>query len=764
MPIYSHTKVKPGSVYNDESSADKVSQDIDIVYQHQLSWNYIAQVLKSDYSEEFAKFKLKKSSHYVPLCLCIMQSLFGLWRAQFVSEPGVPPLYKLANYVKLIVPFLGWVYIYAYSQYDASNDSIGYCGKRIILLGNSCIILQALLTGLLSIVWVITHEQCSAEPCLEGFPSQIIPLGLLFHQICGGVAMPLFYSCHDVFASILSVFITYSTMIITALLLHMKTTDVIYIFLTAVVISMAFVTYESSLFSNFTSFSRFEIALREQLVSENKESVMKLQTEEMRHMIGNVAHDLRTPLQAFQSELDLLRKNAEEHASEGGDDDNVQLTSVIQLSRIANFMNMIINRSIDFAKASSGLSLAHTIECVNIESTFHWAVGCVAASQEKIAITVQPLPLSIHKLIFTDKQWLLESLLCLLSNAQKYTSVGEITLCCSLDRRPIKHSSSNATVDMEVEGAGSTWSERTQEKGSSTFLLIEVEDTGIGVSEENRRLLFKPLVQANRRTGGTGLGLYALSKRMESLGGSCGVKSRADGATGSCFWISIPYKPNESSVGSSVPTTVCDNSVSISLRSNSYRRIKSINAKSSHAHANPTMSTIMSGFISQSSMPVEEDDTQHHRKYMALKILLVDDSNLIRKGMARSLINDGHTVELAQHGADALNILEASLSSSENGPSYDFDLILMDLQMPVMDGLEATRRIRAMEALRVDEEQGGSHIMIIGISANAEGEVRHDCLESGMDGFMEKPVKIDRIHEYYKLFCSRSIRKGSSSL
>ena len=55
-----------------------------------------------------------------------------------------------------------------------------------------------------------------------------------------------------------------------------------------------------------------------------------------------------------------------------------------------------------------------------------------------------------------------------------------------------------------------------------------------------------PSVQAQRRTGGTGLGLYSLAKRLESLGGNCGVEGRSDGATGSCFWVSIPFRPDDS--------------------------------------------------------------------------------------------------------------------------------------------------------------------------------------------------------------------------
>jgi protein-histidine pros-kinase len=127
--------------------------------------------------------------------------------------------------------------------------------------------------------------------------------------------------------------------------------------------------------------------------------------------------------------------------------------------------------------------------------------------------------------------------------------------------------------------------------------------------------------------------------------------------------------------------------------------------------------------------------------------LLVDGSPLIRKATSRSLIREGHHVEVAQHGADCLKVLAAADIESDSGLEYGFDLILMDLQMPVMDGIEATNRIRALEkqemaANRASGRGNSRRIVIIGVTANAEVEAREDCIEAGMDGFMEKPLKV----------------------
>lgn len=152
--------------------------------------------------------------------------------------------------------------------------------------------------------------------------------------------------------------------------------------------------------------------------------------------------------------------------------------------------------------------------------------------------------------------------------------------------------------------------------------------------------------------------------------------------------------------------------------------------------------TVSSELMENSSRASEVPPAAELQPCRKLKILLVDDSPMIRKATSRALVKAGHEVEVAQDGADGIRMLEGSKLSPHQ---YGIDLVLMDLQMPVMGGLEATREIRALEETVVQQygvPASSHHVVIIGVTASTAGEARDDCMESGMDGFIEKPLEI----------------------
>jgi CheY-like chemotaxis protein len=227
-----------------------------------------------------------------------------------------------------------------------------------------------------------------------------------------------------------------------------------------------------------------------------------------------------------------------------------------------------------------------------------------------------------------------------------------------------------------------------------------------------------------------GLGLHALSKRLERLGGTWGAAARTDGARGSCFWMSVPFAETEEG-REEEESGLCRRRMTLSYQRSMLGRVWSL------------------------------------PNFPPLRVLIVDDSVLYHRINSRLFCRKGYHVEVARHGAECLEILESSrsLTCSANRPEYSFDVVLMDDQMPVMDGLEAARQIRALEIIeksKQGEESGGNngsssqrspppsftpHILIIGTSVQCPVEMREQCLQSGMDGFIEKPLRVETFQE-----------------
>ncbi|MEO8610264.1 MAG: PAS domain-containing protein [Chloroflexota bacterium] len=220
--------------------------------------------------------------------------------------------------------------------------------------------------------------------------------------------------------------------------------------------------------------------------------------------------------------------------------------------------------------------------------------------------------------------------------------------------------------------------------GDEHDLMIKfaIQDTGIGLSEVARNRLFKPFTQADgsttRKYGGTGLGL-AISKRLaELMGGTIGVESEE--GTGSTFWFTVNLE-------------------------------KHLHVSPLHESANSPTNPQWGGAKNDFIVLVAEDNPT--TQSLALKQL-------------RSL---GYRARLVGNGLEAVDEVVSHPGQ--------YALVLMDCQMPVMDGYEATRLIRT------DEQTSGRHIPIVAITASAMLGVREKCLASGMDDYIAKPVSMD---------------------
>jgi CheY-like chemotaxis protein len=367
------------------------------------------------------------------------------------------------------------------------------------------------------------------------------------------------------------------------------------------------------------------------------------------------------------------------------------------MKNVNEFMLMTINRCIDYTKASQGLKLVPRMETINFVEAINLPLRCMRDMQQdkKVELKLLTICSSVAENIITDKQWLQENILCLLSNAVKYSSSGDVRISVALVKNPPPTSNRERSVKCNTSFR------------PDRHIRIEIEDSGIGISEDMMSNLFNPFKQAQRLAGGTGLGLYSLAKRIEALDGSYGVKNRPDMNHGSVFWFTIPYRPDDTKQMMSCLSSP------VASRTTSER----------------------GGFAPQKVMDRSDEGK--------LNILLVDDSLSILKMSSMMLRRQGHSVSTAENGAVALDMVSSATTESQ-----PYDVILMDLQMPVMDGLEATTRIRALETIGVTVFS--AHQLIIGVSACSDNETMEAAFSAGIDAFIPKPFTMQSFNDTYK--------------
>jgi CheY-like chemotaxis protein len=236
---------------------------------------------------------------------------------------------------------------------------------------------------------------------------------------------------------------------------------------------------------------------------------------------------------------------------------------------------------------------------------------------------------------------------------------------------------------------------------------------------------------------------------LEALHGFYGVMKRRDGKQGSLFWFAIPYKPDTS--------FACHSLTAVE------ERLLILNSKESSGVAHPSTQAISTSCdVTEAPtvagpIPISNPaDLEDWKSSDSLQILLVDDSPTIVKMSSLMLTKLGYEVTPAENGAVAVKIVENKLKQATVAVKKDplFDVILMDLQMPIMDGLEATQRIRQLEqeyiaslSAPVTAESSlpwrRQRHVIIGMSANSDHETSVNAFAAGMDAFLPKPFKVD---------------------
>lgn len=228
----------------------------------------------------------------------------------------------------------------------------------------------------------------------------------------------------------------------------------------------------------------------------------------------------------------------------------------------------------------------------------------------------------------------------------------------------------------------------SDEKGGSA-VLFEVCDTGIGITPQEMAKLFQPFQQTDgsvtRKFGGTGLGLSISKRLVELMGGEAGVESEP--GRGSTFWFKVPLDEGRLDAAAAAEFATERRDVMAAIR----------NAR-----------------------------------------ILLAENNIFNQQVAREFLeNAGCVVQVANNGAEVMDWLQKE----------HFDCVLMDVQMPVMDGLEATRRIRANQAF--------APMPVIAVTANALREEQQRCLDAGMNDFVTKPLMPETLYAVLARWLSR---------
>jgi len=288
-------------------------------------------------------------------------------------------------------------------------------------------------------------------------------------------------------------------------------------------------------------------------------------------------------------------------------------------------------------------------------------------------------------MVHVDAQRLRQVLLNLVGNAVKFTDRGRVTLRAALAASAAAASIGDcpaADGSAEESGAEAPADEQVR-------VAFVVEDEGIGIDPDHLPVIFEPFRQLDgtlrRRHGGAGLGLAIVKRVVHALGGRVRVESEQ--GRGSRFTVELTMRVvREEKIGGRQEAAV--------------------------------------GTISQRQVtPATRTPFETAEENRIRKVLIAEDNPVNQTLLARILKTRGLHVVAVANGQAAVEAVA----------NETFDLILMDIQMPVMDGIEATRRIRGQET------PGGARISIIAVTANGLFQCRQECMDVGMDGYVVKP-------------------------
>ena len=368
--------------------------------------------------------------------------------------------------------------------------------------------------------------------------------------------------------------------------------------------------------------------------------------------LAQMSHEIRTPMNAILGFTDILARESQELSQA----DRIDMLRTIKVS--GEHLLCLIDDILDISKIEANKLEFDSAPCSLVEIARETiSLMRVPAQGKGLTISVEfagPIPETIR----TDSRRFRQVLLNLLGNALKFTEKGQIKMVVRVE----------------------------QDEVSRASVVVDVIDTGVGMTEEQLTRVFQPFTQADsstsRRFGGTGLGLTISKAFAEKLGGGLSVESRY--GHGSTFRLRIDAGPL---AGVRMQEGLTE----------------SLIASAKGEQRPEPCSTIQPGS----------------------RVLLAEDNPVNQRVVSHFLTGGGAELVVVGNGKDAV---EAALSAESEG--RPFVVILMDMHMPVVDGLDATRQLRTL----------GYSRPIVALTASAMQVDRDQCLQAGCNAFLTKPV------------------------
>lgn len=412
--------------------------------------------------------------------------------------------------------------------------------------------------------------------------------------------------------------------------------------------------------------------------------------------LANMSHELRTPLNSILILSQMLMEN----------NDELTMSEVEEYAGVVHTAGgdllRLIDDILDLSKIEAGKIeiLTDEVNVTEIPQTLRNLFEPVAR-KKNLTFDVITHP-DVPPVISTDGQRLQQILKNLLSNAFKFTEQGGVTV--RIEFAPLEKVAE--LPDLQED---------------AVVLAIAITDTGIGIPLDKQQIIFDAFQQVdgttNRQYGGTGLGLSICREFTRLLGGLLEVESEQD--KGSTFTLYIPSR----------------------LAPVSHDLFEVLALEEVAASASEL--TEEQEFIEESEPPRvdrTEAETSDERLFKGKKVLLVEDDGRNVYALVTTLEKKGVVVQVAENGKRAIEILQEQA---------DFDLVFMDIMMPVMGGYEA------MKAIRHDLQM--ERLPIIALTAKAMKGERDKCMEAGASDYIMKPLKIDQLFSLMRVWLTEQV-------